>query len=101
MKKIFLLSALLATSFGLSSCGYVHNHHGHHDKRFHDKHAKYMKDHFKKADKNNDGFISKEEHEQCSNTKFSKMDLNKDSKISKEEMDHFTKAIHKHHRKRD
>ena len=51
-----------------------------------------MEEHFKKADKNNDGFISKKEHEQCSNTKFSKMDLNKDLKLSKEEMDSFKKS---------
>ena len=85
MKKLSLV--IVSASVILSSCSYIH--HGHHGKKFHDKHAKYMEEHFKKADKDNDGFISKKEHEQCSNTKFSKMDLNKDGKISKEEMDNF------------
>ena len=101
MKKLSLISLLVLASLGLSSCGYIHNHQGHHGKKFHDKHAKYMEEHFKKADKNNDGFISKKEHEQCSKTKFSKMDLNKDGKISKEEMDSFNKAKLSNHHKKD
>lgn len=96
MKNLSLISTLTLLSLTISSCGYIHNHH-----EYHNKHAKYMEAYFKKADKNNDGFISKKEHKQCSNRKFSKMDLNKDLKISKEEMDSFKKTKWKNHHKKD
>jgi len=87
MTKLPLIS-ILASVLILSSCGYHQKYHG---KKFHEKHAKYMEEYFQKADKNQDGFISKKEHEQCSKKKFSMMDVNKDKKISKEELSEFKK----------
>ena len=86
MKTLSLISILALTTITLSSCT-----HEYHSKKFHDDHAKYMEEYFKKMDKNQDGSISKKEYNKYSKEKFLKMDANKDSKISIEEFRQFKK----------
>lgn len=82
MKKLSLIAASLFLVSSLSSCKVFYKK----------KYDRYANKYIKKADLNNDGFVSKEENKQYSNKKFSKMDSNKDNKVSKEEVKEYKKS---------
>ena len=85
-KKIFSIIASIFIIASLSSCGSLYKK---------NKYERYVKKYFKKADLNNDGFISKKENKLYVANKFADMDLDKDNKISKEEVKEYKKSQRK------
>jgi Ca2+-binding EF-hand superfamily protein len=82
MKKLFAISLLLIST--TSAACYANEESG----KMQGKEGK-MKGWFQKADKNNDGAVTKEEAASMNQEKFNKIDANKDGKITKEEKEAF------------